>query len=136
MNKRIKIKHMKKILTNNLNIIHFAERKYIDQCDTCTDKEKRSGWSCRNECDPEWKVIYLFECQDLIKLIRDINGLDFNTYEFKGHENITKYMNMMKFYLMDCGINGFSISFYDAELGNEKDYLQVVKHKLKKRKVQ
>jgi len=135
MNKRIKAKHMKKILINNLNIIHYAERKLIDQCDTCTEKEERSGWSCCNECDPEWKVTYLFKCQDLIKLIKDIYGIDFNTYEFNGYENIPKYMNMMKYYLMENKINGFSVSFYDAELGNDKDYLQVIKYKFKKRKI-
>jgi len=133
MNKRIKAKYMKKILIKNLNIIHYAERKYIDQCDTCTI-EQIEGYNCRSECYPEWKIVYLFKCQDLIKLIRDIIGLDFNTYEFDCYANIPKYMTILKYLLIENKIKGFDIIFYDGN-AIDKDYLQVIKYKFKKRKI-
>jgi len=133
MNRRIKSKHIKIILSNNLNIKHIAERKYIDQCDTCTI-EQIEGYNCRSECYPEWKIVYLFQCQDLIKSIRNIIGLDFNICEFDCNTNIPKYMTIFKYLLMENKIRGFDIIFYDGD-AIEKDYLQVVRYKFKKRKI-
>ena len=112
---------MKKILINNLGVKHFAELKFIDPCDTCT-VEQISGYNCRSECDPDWEITYLFKCQDLIRLIRDISGVDFNTVAFGDDTNIPKYMKIMKYYLMEYNIKGFGILFND-----DKDYIQVVK---------
>jgi len=135
VNKRIKIKHMKNILMKHLGIKYYAERKFVDPCDTCT-VEQIDGYNCHAECQPEWKVIYLFDCHELLKFIKDVIGLDFNTYEFDGYVNIPKFVHRLRYNLIEIGVNGFEFIFFDGELEDDvKDYLQIIKRKKRKRNI-
>ena len=135
MNKRIRKKHVKRILNENLNIKHYSELFFTNPCKDCKMYYINDNYNCMSECQPIGKLTFNFRCKDLIKIIENLTGYNLNTYKFDVENNefekIEKTFKYIKYMLQDYyGIKDYIIYLNeetDKYTKEEKEFIQVKK---------